>query len=65
MHQEKDLAPQQPKTQQAPEKMYALPESLRNSIAEYLASRPYREVAEGLQALGALQQISVADSKDD
>ena len=41
------------------EKFYALPESLRNSLAEYLASRPYREVAEGMQALAALQPIEV------
>lgn len=40
------------------EKIYALPESLRQSFMAYLSQRPYREVAEGMAALSMLKEIA-------
>jgi len=37
--------------------MFYLPSSLRNALLGYLSSKPYAEVAEGVQALQALQPV--------
>lgn len=39
------------------EQMFYLPSSLRNALLGYLSSKPYAEVAEGVQALQALQPV--------
>jgi len=36
---------------------FILPEAVRTSLLEYLAQRPYREVAEGIAALISLTEI--------
>lgn len=38
-------------------KTYTLPEELRNGLLNYLTSRPWREVDEGVRALMALEPI--------
>lgn len=38
------------------EKTYLLPEPLRAALLNYLQSRPYSEVAEGVQALNNLRE---------
>lgn len=42
------------------EATYALPETLRRALLDYLTSRPYREVDGGVQALLQLQPITPA-----
>lgn len=37
---------------------YALPAELRTALLTYLMSRPYAEVAAGVQALSALEHVS-------
>jgi len=45
---------------------FILPEDVRASLLEYLAQRPYREVAEGIAALISLTEIpSDSDKKGD
>lgn len=41
----------------APESIYALPAELRQALLNYLYSRPYGEVAQGVQALMALEPV--------
>ena len=44
---------------------FRLPEAVRASLLEYLAQRPYREVAEGIAALMSLNEIHKdSDEKD-
>lgn len=37
------------------EKMYLIPDSLRQALIEYMATRPYKEVAQGIVALSSLK----------
>lgn len=46
----------------APEAIYALPESLRAALLNYLSARPYAEVAGGVQSLLTLQPVVPADA---
>jgi len=43
---------------------FIMPEPVRAALLEYLAQRPYREVAEGITALMSLEQVEVAPPKD-
>lgn len=36
---------------------FRLPESVREHLLQYLSTRPYREVAEGIAALMSLEEI--------
>ncbi len=38
-------------------KTYVLPEELRTALLQYLAQRPYQEVAQAIAALMKLQEI--------
>lgn len=38
-----------------PEVTYLLPKSIRDALLNYLSSRPYIEVAQGIEALQSLQ----------
>jgi hypothetical protein len=38
-------------------KYYKLPEAARAGLIQYLASRPYAEVVEGIQMLTALEAV--------
>lgn len=40
--------------------VYALPDSLRQALLAYLVTRPYAEVAQGVQALQALVPVASA-----
>jgi hypothetical protein len=44
------------------EKTYILPESLRNALLQYLETRPYSEVAQGIAALTSLQEQAKTDA---
>lgn len=37
--------------------MLAIPENLRDAIVQYLAARPYAEVAQAIAALQALERL--------
>jgi hypothetical protein len=44
---------------------YAIPESVLKTILGYLGTRPYTEVAQGIQVLQSLRKISSGlDNKD-
>jgi len=48
-------------------KQFILPENIRDALVNYLASRPYKEVADGVQALLALKEVAPppADERDE
>ena len=46
------------------EPIYAMPETLRQALLTYLGSRPYSEVAQGIQALLALQPVGAPPNPD-
>lgn len=39
-------------------KTYLLPASLRRSIIEYLSTKPYSEVVDGIKALESLREVA-------
>jgi len=43
------------------DKMYVIPEVLLVGIQEYLSTRPYREVAQAMQALSGLLEFRPSD----
>lgn len=42
-------------------KFYKVPEAVFTAITNYLMSRPYAEVAQGIKALGEVQVVEEAD----
>lgn len=45
------------------EKIFSLPESVRQAILNYLATRPYSEVVRGIDALLELKEIPANDEQ--
>ena len=45
--------------------MYKVDEQLLQEVANYLASKPYAEVAQLLQKLGSLEKIEVKEKQND
>lgn len=41
--------------------MYLIPDSLRQALIEYMATRPYKEVAQGIAALSSLKELAPAE----
>lgn len=46
------------------EKKYIIKESERNILAEYLASKPYKEVAQGIKMLAELEELGENELAD-
>jgi hypothetical protein len=46
------------------EKHYLIPQSILDDIMQYLATRPYREVANGIAALRALKEVEKSKKED-
>ena len=46
------------------EKIFLLPESIRQATINYLASRPYSEVAQGIDALLKLKEVEAKDKDE-
>lgn len=44
-------------------KKFIITEEILNGIVQYLASKPYGEVAEGIQALSTLEEIKEEKTK--
>lgn len=47
------------------QKEFRLPEEVRQSLLEYLSTRPYREVAQGIAALMSLEEVTTESTQSE